>query len=125
MTWALMEMFLRRNMRLRIKNDKRKRKPMKKEKIRLALIGAGSMANSVHYPSLAEFPDVEMAGLCDLAEDKLIATAKSKEMHKYTGFFAENRHFIDCLREDKQPMPNLSDSVKTMELVDRIYHSQM
>ena len=44
---------------------------MKKEKIRLALIGAGGMANSVHYPSLAEFPDVEMTGICDLMEKKL------------------------------------------------------
>ena len=31
---------------------------MKKEKIRLALIGAGNMANSVHYPSLAEFTTI-------------------------------------------------------------------
>ena len=51
--------------------------------------------------------------------------AKSKEMYKYAGFFAENRHFIDCLKEGKQPMTNLTDSVKTMELVDRIYRSQM
>ena len=51
--------------------------------------------------------------------------AKSKEMYKYAGFFSENRHFIDCLKEDKQPMTNLSDAVATMELVDRIYHSQM
>jgi len=51
--------------------------------------------------------------------------AKSKERHKYSGFFAENRHFIDCLKEGKQPMTNFSDSVKTMELVDRIYRSQM
>ena len=51
--------------------------------------------------------------------------AKSKQMYKYAGFFAENRHFIDCLKKGKQPTTNFSDSVKTMELVDRIYHSQM
>jgi virulence factor len=45
-------------------------------KIRLGLIGAGGMANSVHYPSLAEFEDVEMAALCDLDEQKLRATAE-------------------------------------------------
>jgi virulence factor len=44
-------------------------------KIRVGLIGAGGMANRVHYPSLAEFPDVEMAALCDLDEEKLQATA--------------------------------------------------
>ena len=45
------------------------------DRVRLALIGAGGMANAVHYPSLAELPDVEMAGLCDLVEEKLKATA--------------------------------------------------
>ena len=55
---------------------------MKKEKIRLALVGAGGMANSVHYPSLAEFPDVEMAGLCDLMEEKLKTTADKFHIKK-------------------------------------------
>ena len=30
------------------------------EIVRLGLIGAGGMANGVHYPSLAEFPDVKL-----------------------------------------------------------------
>ena len=46
------------------------------DRIRLALIGAGGMANAVHYPSLAEFPDVEMAGLCDLVPDRLASTGE-------------------------------------------------
>jgi len=46
------------------------------EKVRVALIGAGGMANRVHYPSLASFDDVEMVGLCDLAPDKLASTAE-------------------------------------------------
>jgi predicted dehydrogenase len=45
------------------------------DKIKVALIGAGAMANSVHYPSLVEFLDVEIVGLCDVVEDKLRATA--------------------------------------------------
>ncbi len=44
------------------------------EKTRVAMIGAGSMANQVHYPSLASFPDVEFAGICDLLPDRLKAT---------------------------------------------------
>jgi virulence factor len=44
-------------------------------KVRVAMIGAGRMANSVHYPSLASFPDVEIAAICDLAEGPLNATA--------------------------------------------------
>ncbi|MBI4558715.1 MAG: Gfo/Idh/MocA family oxidoreductase [Candidatus Hydrogenedentes bacterium] len=41
------------------------------------------------------------------------------------GFFDENRHFIDCVKSGKTPVSNLADTVKTMELVDRIYHSQI
>lgn len=44
------------------------------EKTRVAMIGAGSMANQVHYPSLSSFPDVEFAGICDLRPDRLKAT---------------------------------------------------
>ena len=46
------------------------------DKVRAGLIGAGGMANSVHYPSLAEFPDVEMAAICDLVPEKLAKTAE-------------------------------------------------
>ena len=46
------------------------------KKVNIALIGAGGMANSVHYPSLAECADVNLVGLCDLVESKLDATAE-------------------------------------------------
>ncbi|NPV07318.1 MAG: Gfo/Idh/MocA family oxidoreductase [Anaerolineae bacterium] len=46
------------------------------EKVKVALIGAGSMANSVHYPSLAEMDDVDMAALCDLVPQKLEETSR-------------------------------------------------
>ncbi|HXL04134.1 MAG TPA: Gfo/Idh/MocA family oxidoreductase [Bacillota bacterium] len=45
------------------------------KKVNVGLVGAGIMANSVHYPSLAEFPDVNMVSLCDIVEDKLNNTA--------------------------------------------------
>jgi predicted dehydrogenase len=43
--------------------------------VRVAMIGAGGMANSVHYPSLTSFPDVEIAAICDLNPARLQATA--------------------------------------------------
>jgi len=52
------------------------------KKVRLALIGAGGMANGVHYPSLKEMPDVEMAAICDLVPDKLQATAEKFGIEK-------------------------------------------
>ena len=45
------------------------------ERVRVAVIGAGGMANRVHYPSLASFDDVEIAAICDLDAAKLTATA--------------------------------------------------
>lgn len=48
---------------------------MSQSPIRVALIGAGAMANAYHYPSLASFPDVELVALCDLVEPKAHDTA--------------------------------------------------
>ena len=45
-------------------------------RIRVAFIGAGSLANRRHYPSLAGMADVEVAAVCDLAEEKARATAE-------------------------------------------------
>jgi len=43
--------------------------------LRVAVIGAGGMANNVHYPSLASLEDVEIAAICDLDEQRLNQTA--------------------------------------------------
>ena len=39
------------------------------------MIGAGGMANRVHYPSLASFDDVALAAICDIDGERLKATA--------------------------------------------------
>lgn len=62
------------------------------DRIRVALIGAGGMANSVHYPSLAEFPDVEMVALCDLVPDKL---AKTAERFGIPSTYTDYRRMLD------------------------------
>ena len=43
-------------------------------KVKIAMVGAGGMANSVHYPSLASFEDVEIVGVCDLDPTRLKQT---------------------------------------------------
>jgi len=56
-------------------------------KVRVAMIGAGSMANRVHYPSLASFDDVEMVAICDLDPDRLNRTAERYGIEKrYTDY---------------------------------------
>lgn len=44
--------------------------------VRVAVIGAGAMANLVHYPSLRSLPDVEIVGICDLDRQRLESTAE-------------------------------------------------
>src|SRR5919107_1355455 len=50
------------------------------DKVRVAFIGAGVMANKVHYPSLASFEDVEISAICDLDADRLHATAEKYQV---------------------------------------------
>lgn len=44
------------------------------EKVKIAFIGCGGMANRVHYPSLSSFPDVEIVAICDIDRERLNAT---------------------------------------------------
>jgi virulence factor len=61
--------------------------PKKPRKVRVAMIGAGGMANTVHYPSLASFSDVEIAAICDLDLQHLTATADKYGVNaRYTDY---------------------------------------
>ena len=53
------------------------------------MIGAGSMANNVHYPSLASFDDVEIAGICELDHERLDRTAETYGVPKEKRFYSE------------------------------------
>ncbi len=55
--------------------------------VRVAMIGAGGMANHVHYPSLASFDDVDFAGICDLDPARLNQTADRYRIERrYTDY---------------------------------------
>lgn len=66
-------------------------------KTRVALIGAGGMANAVHYPSLASMDDVELVGLCDLMPDKLAETAQRFNVNET---FSNYRGMLDKTSPD-------------------------
>jgi virulence factor len=53
-----------------------------KDTVRVAMIGAGRMANTVHYPSLASFPDAQIAAISDLSPQALNATADKYGVEK-------------------------------------------
>lgn len=56
-------------------------------KFRAAIIGAGQMANKVHYPSIASLPDVDIAAIADLDTNRLNATADQYHVEKrYTNY---------------------------------------
>ncbi len=57
------------------------------ERVQIAMVGAGSMANRVHYPSLASFGDVDIAAICDLDPTRLQSTADRYEVeHRYSDY---------------------------------------
>lgn len=62
---------------------------MHSEKVRVLMIGAGSMANSVHYPSLDSFDDVEIAGICELDPDRLRSTSDRYRIDERKRFLAQ------------------------------------
>jgi len=56
-------------------------------KVKVGFIGAGVFANAMHYPSLAELEDVDLAAICDLDKEKLRATAtKFKIRETFTDY---------------------------------------
>ena len=46
------------------------------QKLRVAIVGCGGIANGKHMPSLAKVEECEMVAFCDLIEEKAIAAAK-------------------------------------------------
>jgi predicted dehydrogenase len=56
-------------------------------KLRVAFIGAGSLANKYHYPSVASLPDVEIAAIAELNQERARATAEKFGVEKtYTDY---------------------------------------
>ena len=41
------------------------------QRVRVGVIGAGGMCNSVHLPSLRDMADVEVVAVCDLVAEKV------------------------------------------------------
>ena len=89
--------------------------------VRLALIGAGGMANAVHYPSLVEMPDAEIVALCDLDDDRLNTTADRFGIAKR---YADYRRMLDEEQVDAvsvlMPPYQLFDPV--MDAIERSLH---
>lgn len=66
-------------------------------RVRVAMVGAGAMANRVHYPSLASFPDVEIAAICDIDAARLNATA---DRYGVSARYADYQKMIEAQAPD-------------------------
>jgi predicted dehydrogenase len=90
-------------------------------KLKIALIGAGAMANAFHYPSLTAFEDVAIVGLCDLDSKKLAETAKKFNIAET---FTNYREMLDKTKPDAvyafMPPYVIFDVV--MDVLDRGHH---
>ena len=62
------------------------------DKLRVAIIGAGEMAQKVHYPSLASFADVEIAALCELNATRRAAVT---QQYGITGQYSDYRQMVE------------------------------
>jgi len=67
------------------------------DKTKVAVIGAGALANAMHYPSLASLEDVEIVATCDLDAGRLNATAERFDIpNRFTDYHA----MLDQTRPD-------------------------
>lgn len=66
-------------------------------KTKVCVIGAGAMANLVHYPSLSKIKNVEIAGICDLREERLKKTA---EKYKISKTFTDYKKMLEQIDPD-------------------------
>ena len=96
------------------------------------MTGRRTFAVEVHAPGISFFGDPEEGGQV-FADNKSepveilnpFELSKSQESHRAFGAYDTNRHFISCVQQGRQPETSFEDAVKTMELVDAIYQSQI
>jgi virulence factor len=95
-------------------------------------MGRRIFAVEAHSDGVSFYGDPEEGGKVfregNLAPSKLLDPFKlcrSQKLYRAFGEHNMNRHFLDCVREGRQPETNLDDGLKTMELVEAILRSQI
>ena len=67
------------------------------DKVRICMIGAGSLANAMHYPSLSEMEDVEIVAISDLSAERLQKTAARFNV---ANTYSDYREMLDTEKPD-------------------------
>jgi predicted dehydrogenase len=60
----------------------------------------------------------------EVFESRAFGDAAGGQEEHWLGFWHEARHFVDCIKEGRQPSSNFADAIKTMELVERLYQGR-
>ena len=69
----------------------------KVQKLRVCVIGAGQMANRVHFPSLTSLEEVEVVAVCDIDDARLGETARRWGIGRTFGNY---REMIEAVQPD-------------------------
>ncbi len=96
------------------------------------MAGRRIFAVEIHSPGVTFFGDPEEGGRL-FADNQLdpvetldpFVMADSDQAHRAFGPWEMNMHFLDCVREGRQPETCFDDALKTMELVDAVYGGQI
>ena len=88
----------------------------------------GIFRAEIHGQNISAYVDAERqssivadSGEPEVIDSKRYGDALGGQPEHWLGFWHENRAFIDCVKAKQQPSCNLSDAVKTWELIEQIY----
>jgi virulence factor len=87
-------------------------------------VGGRMHCMEIHSPGISAFIDPD-TGIRILRENKVetyeaAEICKGDQEYMKSGFYYENLHFIECVKEKRTPRSSFQDAVHTMELVERI-----
>jgi predicted dehydrogenase len=90
----------------------------------------GIFRAEIHGQNISAYVDAERqsyivadSGEPEVFESKSFGQPFGSEPEHWLGFWHESRHFIDCVRDGRQPSSNFADAVKTWELIEQIYEA--
>jgi virulence factor len=92
----------------------------------------GIFRAEIHGKNISAYVDAERSsyivadsGEVEHFDSRTFGQALGGQPEHWLGFWHESRHFIDCVRQSKQPSSNFEDAVKTVELIHKIYESSI
>lgn len=91
---------------------------------------AGYFRAEIHGKNISATVDADRqstivadSGEMEVFDSKVFGKAAGSEPEHWLGFWHQARHFIDSVKEGREPSGNFADAVKTWELIHRIYEA--